>query len=346
MKLRRGTLFIVRTVTVMMLGAVCPYLAKSQTTPPTGPQQQASTTQAPAENRILFSKAFTERTTSDSVIIQTEENAVLVFDTSGPFTLFDPTSKKARNLIVIAKRAVIEAPAVIRSFDPTDALQRPAQITDLPTAGNGQDGKDADHCQRGGNGTGGLSGQDGTGGSSGFNAPLVILDIAKLEGPQKLTVQDRGGTGGQGQNGQRGGDGGRGGRGGDGVDHLTDCACGPGEAGTPAAAGSGGRGGPGGQGGTGGTIIVNSAIQDLAKPGGLLTLVVTAGDTGAPGNGGAGGKGGRGNQGGSGSTHCSANNVSSADQPDKDSEINTATQNPPPPGSNGIVKPLKTSAWK
>jgi hypothetical protein len=324
----------------LTLGVLCATSARGQTTPP------AATPPAPTETRVLFSTAIAERTTTDSIIIQTGDDAVLVFDAPGPFTLFDPTSKKAKNLIVIAKHAMIEAATVIRSYDATDAGQRPLQIPDMATAGNGKDGTDADHCQRGGNGTLGLQGKDGTAGSPGYNAPLIIIDISKLEGTQTLTIQNRGGTGGQGQNGQRGGDGGRGGRGGDGVDHLTDCACGPGEAGTPGVAGGGGRGGPGGVGAPGGTILLSASIQGLNKTGGLLNLVVTAGDPGAIGNGGAGGKGGRGNQGGGGSTYCSANNVSSKDMADMDSQINSRTQDALPVSSDGLIKVLMTSAWK
>lgn len=298
----------------------------------------------PTETRILFSQAFKERTTTDSIIIQTGEDAVLVFDAPGPFTLFDPTSKNAKNLIIIAKHAIIESPTVVQSFDPSDSAERPLQIPDMAAAGNGGDGGDADHCQRGGDATPGLPGKDGSPGSPGLNAPLIILDISKLDGSQTITFSDRGGDGGQGQNGQRGGDGGRGGRGGDGVDHLTGCACGPGEAGTPAAAGDGGRGGPGGPGGRGGTILLSPSIQ--SDTGGLLKLVVTTGDPGENGNGGTGGKGGKGNQGGGGSTYCTANNISSQDMPNKDNQINTGKQDPLPVNPDGIVKTLKVSAWK
>src|SRR5271156_885094 len=60
-------------------------------------------TQTPSEKRVLFSKAFAERATSDSIIIQVSEDDVLIFDTRGPYTLYDPNSKKAKNLIIIAK---------------------------------------------------------------------------------------------------------------------------------------------------------------------------------------------------------------------------------------------------
>jgi hypothetical protein len=306
--------------------------------------------EAPAQPKavgkeVLFSKAFVERSGLESVVIQTGADEVLVMDKPGPFTLYDPTLKKARKLFIIAKTVSVDVPAVIRAYDPADVQQRPLQVPSLPGVAPSKGGSDADHCQLGGNGVAGGNGADGKTGADGFNAPLIVIDVLTVTGRGVITITDRGGTGGQGQDGQIGGDGGRGGRGGDAVDHLTDCACGGGAAGIPGDAGNGGRGGAGGTGGRGGTVLVSKAVKTLAHAGRVFTIDVTPGDNGPNGNGGTGGKGGLGNQGGSGSSHCSGG-AGKDSKPDKDKVSNPDTLPAVLPGAPGQVSELKTSAWQ
>jgi hypothetical protein len=324
------------------------------TSPPPQPQPNGANTQTTGDANspkppveVLFSDAFTQMRTNDSIIIQLGEGQVLVFDKPGPYTLFDPVSGKPRKLIIVAPQIAMKAQVVIDSFDFGDVKQRPPQKAALAQATHGQDANDAGNCNGGGSGTPGTSGLDGDAGDTGFSAPLIVLDIGKIQVANggSLLINDKGGTGGQGQNGQQGGDGGRAGRGGDSVDHLTGCACGPGTAGQPGPAAAGGRGGSGGSGGAGGTVLVSSAVKSANGPTSGIRIDVSHGDNGPAGESGKGGRGGKGATGGSGSTYCNAGAQGSSDAADLSGTPNSVAPAPLPHGLDGATKLLGASAW-
>ena len=302
-------------------------------------------TQSAPEKRVLFSTVFTERQANDIINIQLMDDETLVFDKAETYTLFDIGLSKPKKLVITAKRAVLEQPVIIRSFDVESESQRPLQkkAFDAPAA-QGPHGKDGPNCSPGGNGDPGTPGSDGSTGLDGYPASLVLIDIKELEGAGTLTILNTGGRGGQGQAGQVGGTGGTAGRGGDAVDHMFDCACGPQNAGQPGPAGPGGRGGKGGTGGKAQTVMLSTDLKSLVDEGKVLKVDVSGGPGGHAGAGAAGGVGGFGNQAGSGSVYCSGGGVGSANGPGRTTEI-AGDLGEGDKGTSAQIRYLEMSHW-
>jgi hypothetical protein len=227
------------------------------------------------------------------IIVQTNpETEILVFN-GGELALEDG------NLIIIARRARIDADTTIRSFTLRAKLPKPGEPNQ---AARGVDGMK--EGERGGNGAPGGS---GVAGDDGAAAGKVVLRLGEVAAKGRLIVDVSGQGGGKGQDGGQGGDGGNGRNG-----RPRVCGGeGPQDGGDGGWGGIGGQGGPGGRGGNGGIVVYSEALAPLIASKHVV-IKTAAGAGGAGGNPGEAGNPGRGGLGGAGVIGCGGGGANGA----------------------------------
>jgi esterase/lipase superfamily enzyme len=168
---------------------------------------------------------------------------------------------------------------------------------------------------------------------------MITLDIERIVGNGRLTIDNRGSRGGSGGPGGAGGDGGRGG---DGQTRTCGNIFGqggslPGPNGVGGAGGMGGHGGPGGPGGSGGPVYYTPPLEQFIKSG-AIRLELGGGPGGKGGPPGPPGRTGPSGQPGRGGT-CGGSWIGPPTSP---------IPGPPPPansgerGSNGVTSVAST----
>lgn len=235
--------------------------------------------------REVYFLDLVKSSTDSTILVEANpETEILVFN-GGELAL------ENRNLIVVARRARIDADTIIKSFGLVTRLPRPGRP---PQVAPGADGVDP-----GSAGGDGATGTAGGAGDNGTAAGKVVLRIGEVSGKGRLIVNLDGQDGGKGQ---EGGQGGNGGKGADGqAGQCGETAAGDGGAG--GWGGIGGQGGPGGRGGNGGILIFSSSLAALTEAG-QFVFSTAAGDPGAGGDPGEPGIPGQGGLGGETSSPC------------------------------------------
>jgi hypothetical protein len=233
---------------------------------------------------IYFLDLIQNRTGSTIIVEANPETEILVFN-GGQLAL------ENRNLIVVARRARIDADTTIKSFSLVTRLPRPGRPPQAEVGAAGT--KEAPAGANGNTGTPGAAGDNGSA------AGKVVLRIGEVSGTGRLIVDLSGQDGGKGQAGGQGGDGGPG------LDGAAG-TCGESEAqdgGDGGWGGIGGQGGPGGRAGNGGILIYSAALQALIERG-QFAFATKAGKPGPGGDPGEAGHAGPGGAGGSATQPC------------------------------------------